>query len=313
MKRFILLASVALALATPAQAADKFTVMLDWFVNPDHAPIILAQQKGYFKDAGLDVEIVAPADPSDPPKMVAAGKADLAVTYQPQLYLQHQEGLPLVRVGTLISSPLYCLLTKVDGPIQKISDLNGHKIGFSVAGIEEAMIGTMLKSGGVTIDQVEMVNVNFSLVPALASGQVDAVSGAFRNFETHQLEAAGQKGHCFNPEDYGVPAYDELIYTANSEKMNKDEIKRFLAATERAEADIAADPAAAWTLFSTYAPELKDDLNHMAWADTTPHFAAHPASLDAKRYASFGDYMLKQGLIKSAPDVVSIAVDVTAK
>ena len=311
MKRLFTLA--ILLLASPAQAADKLTVMLDWFVNPDHGPIIVAKQKGYFSDAGLDVEIVAPADPADPPKMVAAGKADLAVTYQPQLYLQHEEGLPLVRVGTLINSPLYCVLAKADGPVQKLSDLRGRKVGFSVAGIEEALVGTMLKADGISIDQVEMVNVNFSLAPALAAGQVDAVSGAFRNFEPYQLETLGQKGHCFNPEDYGVPGYDELIYTANPDKMNRDAIERFLAATERAAADIAADPDKTWASFSSYAPELSDDLNKKAWKDTTAHFAVHPAALDKTRYAEFGAYMQKQGLIKVAPDVASIAQDVTVK
>ena len=78
MKRLIVLAM--LFLSSPAEAADKLSIMLDWFVNPDHGPIIVAKQKGYFTDAGLDVEIIAPADPSDPPKMVAAGKVDLAVT-----------------------------------------------------------------------------------------------------------------------------------------------------------------------------------------------------------------------------------------
>ena len=302
-----------LMVPAPALANDKITVMLDWFVNPDHGPIIVAKQKGYFHDVGLEVEIIAPADPSDPPKMVAAGKADLAVTYQPQLYLQHEEGLPLVRVGTLINSPLYCVLTKANGPVKKLADLKGHKVGFSVAGIEEAMLGTMLKSDGISIDQVEMVNVNFSLAPSLASGQVDAVSGAFRNFEPHQLETLGQKGLCFNPEDHGVPNYDELIYTANPNKLNRDAIQRFLAATEHAAADIAADPDSAWKVFSSYAPELQDDLNKKAWTDTYQHFAVHPAALDKTRYAEFGAYMQKQGLIKAAPDVASIAQDVTVK
>ena len=90
--------------ATPALANDKMTVMLDWFVNPDHGPIIVAEERGYFAEEGLEVEIVAPADPADPPKMAAAGRADLAVSYQPQLHLQVAEGMPLKRVGTLIAS-----------------------------------------------------------------------------------------------------------------------------------------------------------------------------------------------------------------
>ena len=116
-----------LILSTPLQAQDKITLLLDWFVNPDHGPIIVAQEKGYFEEAGLEVEVIAPADPADPPKLVAAAKADLAVSYQPQLHLQVAEGLPLIRVGTLVATPLNCLLTLKDGDIKSIVDLKGKK------------------------------------------------------------------------------------------------------------------------------------------------------------------------------------------
>ncbi len=171
-----------LLLALPAAAQDKLSIMLDWFVNPDHGPIIVAQQRGYFADAGLDVEIIAPADPADPPKLAAAGSVDLAVSYQPQLYLQHAAGLGLVRVGTLINNPLFCVMVDDDGPIQSLADLKGQKIGFSIAGIEEALMHTMLRSNGVDPASVEQITVNFSLTPALVAGQVDARSGAFRKF-----------------------------------------------------------------------------------------------------------------------------------
>ena len=116
----------------PAVANDKMTVLLDWFVNPDHGPLIIAQEKGYFADKGLDVEIIAPADPSAPPKLVAAGQADLAISYQPQLHLQIAEGLPLVRVGTLVATPLNCLLVLDDGPIKTLADLKAERLAFQL-------------------------------------------------------------------------------------------------------------------------------------------------------------------------------------
>lgn len=310
MKRLALLA--LLAAASQAQAADKLTVMLDWYVNPDHGPIIVAQQLGYFADAGLDVTIIAPSDPNDPPKMVAAGKADLAVAYQPQLYLQHEAGLPLVRVGTLVDTPLYCVLAKADGPIKTLADLKGHTVGYSVPGVEQALLGGMLTHNGVQPDQVTWVNVNFSLVPALASGQVDAVSGAFRNFEPHQLAALGQKGNCFKPEDNGIPPYDELIYEANPKTMDKDRIVRFLKATERATALIASDPDKAWAAYTSYAKDLDDPLNKAAWADSIHYFDPHPMALDTARYADFGAFLKAAGLIKAVPPVADIAVDPSA-
>lgn len=135
---------VSLILMTAnAQAQEKITVLLDWFINPDHGPLIVAQEKGFFEAAGLEVEMVEPADPSAPPKLVAAGQADLAVSYQPQLHVQVAEGLPLVRIATLVATPLNSLVVLEDGPIQSIPDLKGKKVGFSVGGFEDVLLGTM--------------------------------------------------------------------------------------------------------------------------------------------------------------------------
>ena len=159
-------------------AKDNLTLLLDWFVNPDHAPIIIALEKGYFSDSSLDVEIIAPADPNDPPKLVAAGQADLAVSYQPQLHLQVEQGLPLRRIATLVATPLNSLVVLEDGPVKSIADLKGRKVGFSVGGFEDALLNSVLVQHGLSIKDVTLINVNFALSPALLSGQVDAVIGA---------------------------------------------------------------------------------------------------------------------------------------
>lgn len=309
----ILLSILALLLASPAYAADKMSLILDWFINPDHGPIIVAQQKGYFKDVGLEVEIIPPADPADPPKLAAAGKADLAVSYQPQLHLQVSEGLPLKRVGTLIGTPLNCLLALKDGPIQKISDLKGKKVGFSVPGFEEALLGSMLKSDGLSMDDVEVVNVNWSLVPSVLSKQVSAVIGSYRNFDLNQMEIEGVEGRCFYPEENGVPAYDELVYVANPDKMDTDKIKRFLAATEKATQYIVNEPNEAWKLFASYSKELQDELNEKAWVDTWPRFTLSPSALDHGRYARYETFLKEAGLIKEIKPVNDLAVDLSAQ
>lgn len=295
---------------SPAAAADKLTLVLDWFVNPDHGPIVVAQERGYFAEAGLEVEVIAPADPADPPKLVAAGKADLAVSYQPQLHLQVHEGLPLKRVGTLVATPLNCLLTLQDGPVKSLADLKGRKVGFSVAGVEEAVLGAMLAPHGLTFDDIELVNVNWSLSPSLMSGQVDAVIGAFRNFELNQLEIEGVAGRCFYPEEEGVPVYDELIYVANPETMDEDKIARFLAATERAVVYMVNHPEASWEIFAGTAPELQDALNEKAWADTLPRFALRPAALDRARYARFEAFLVQAGLADHERPVADFALEV---
>jgi putative hydroxymethylpyrimidine transport system substrate-binding protein len=307
------LAAVAMLAALPAAAQDNLTLMLDWFVNPDHAPIVIAEANGYFADEGLAVEVVAPADPSDPPKMVAAGRAELAVSYQPQLHLQVAEGMPLVRVGTLVATPLNCLLVLDDGPVKSIADLRERKIGFSVAGVEEALLTAMLGRHGLTLADVELVNVNWSLSPALMAGQVDAVIGAFRNFELNQMQIEGVPGRCFFLEEEGLPAYDELIYVANPETMNRDLIRRFLAATERATQFIVNHPEESLEIFVGTAPELDDALNRKAWADTYPRFALRPAALDAGRYARFEAFLNEAGLIAAVQPVAKLAIDVGAE
>ncbi len=304
------LAAASLLVASNTLAADKMTLLLDWFVNPDHGPVILAEELGYFAEQNLEVDIVAPADPSAPPKLVAAGQAELAISYQPQLHLQIHEGLPLRRVGTLVATPLNCLLTLEEGPIQSIADLKGKKIGFSVAGVEEAVLTAVLGKHGVALDDVELVNVNFSLSPALMSGQVDAVIGAFRNFELNQMDIEGVGGRCYYIEEEGVPAYDELIYVANPDRMDADQVSRFLLATEKATQYIVNNPEKSWEIFSATAKELQDELNARAWVDTLPRFALRPMGLDSGRYARFEQWLADSGLVDSVNPVEMIAIEV---
>jgi putative hydroxymethylpyrimidine transport system substrate-binding protein len=300
-------------LAAPAMAQDKMTLILDWFVNPDHGPIILAEELGYFEEAGLEVEVVAPADPSDPPKMVAAGQADLAISYQPQLHMQIENGLPLRRVGTLVATPLNCLLVLKDGPVKSTADLKGRKVGFSVAGVEEVLLSTILAQHGHNLSDIELVSVNWSLSPSLMSGQVDAVIGAYRNFELNQMEIEGVPGRCFYIEEEGVPAYDELIYVANPERMNADMIRRFLFATERATQYIMNHPQESWEIFAGTSRELQDELNEKAWVDTFPRFATRPAALDHARYKRFEQFLLEAGMIENDTPVSGLAMDLNAE
>ena len=311
MKITTLTAVLSLA-ASPLMADDKMTVLLDWFINPDHGPIIVAQEKGYFSEQDLEVEIIAPADPSDPPKLVAAGHADLAISYQPQLHLQIHEGLPLKRVGTLVATPLNCLLALADGPIKTPADLAGKKVGFSVGGVEEAVLGSILRHHGLSLDDIELINVNWSLSPSLMSGQVDAVIGAYRNFELNQMEIEGVEGKCFFVEEEGLPSYDELIYVANPVTMDKDMIARFLAATEKATQYIVNHPQDSWDVISGTSAELQDELNAKAWIDTVPRFALRPTAMDQGRYAAFEAFLYEAGLIPSQNPVSKIAIDVTA-
>ncbi|MBM3511999.1 MAG: ABC transporter ATP-binding protein [Alphaproteobacteria bacterium] len=303
------LALAAIAVAAPPRAhAQPLTLMLDWFVNPDHAPLIVAVERGYFREAGLEVKLVAPADPNDPPKLVAAGKADIAVSYQPQLHVQVGQGLPLKRIATLVATPLNSLVVLKDGPIKSIADLKGKKIGFSVGGFEDALLKAMLARHGLKLADVTLVNVNFSLSPALISGNVDAVIGAFRNFELNQMDIVNKPGRVFYVEEEGVPVYDELILVAHKDLVSDPRLAKLVAALERGVLYLINHPDASWQLFIKAHKDLNDELNRRAWRDTLPRFAKRPAALDEGRYRRFAEFLKQQGLIERALPVDAYAV-----
>lgn len=310
--RVAVVLAVLLLAIQPARAAEKLTLLLDWFVNPDHAPLIVAREAGIFERHGLDVDLVAPADPNDPPKLVAAGQAAVAVSYQPQLHLQVAQGLPLVRIGTLVATPLNALVTLENGPIKSITDLKDRKIGYSVGGFEDALLGAMLKTEGLSLADIELVNVNFSLSPSILSGQVDAVIGAFRNFELNQMDIVGRPGIAFYPEEHGVPVYDELILVANKDGLDDPRLDKLLAAITEATTYLLNHPGDAWEMFSKSGEGLDDELNIRAWRDTLPRFALRPAALDHARYTRFGEFMKASGLIKETAPLATYAVDLGA-
>lgn len=293
---------------SPARAEDRVTVILDWFVNPDHGPLIVAAERGYFKEAGLDVTFDEPADPNDPPKLVGAGRYDIGISYQPQLHLQVARGLPLVRIGTLVATPLNSVIVLRDGPIKSLADLKGKTIGFSVAGLEELVVGTVLKKHGLGIKDVTLINVNWSLSPSLASGQVDAVIGGYRNFELNQMDIAGHPGRAFYLEEEGYPAYDELVLVANKEKLSRPAYRAFMDAVERGVQFLINHPEESWKLFIRNRGQLDDELNRRAWRDTLPRFALRPAALDERRYDKFAAFLKEAGMIDTIPPLESYAV-----
>ena len=166
-------------------------MLLDWFINPDHGPLYVARERGYFAEAGLAVEFTPPADPNDPPKIVA-GRARRTSRFPTSrnCICRAAAGLPLARIGTLVATPLNTIVVLDESPIRTIADLKGKRVGFSVAGLEDALLEGVLQPHGLTMDDIEKVNVNWSLSPSLIAGRVDAVIGAFRNFELNQM------GHC---------------------------------------------------------------------------------------------------------------------
>ena len=295
-----LLASLASLMfsALPA-AAEPYRVLLDWFFNPDHGPLLVADALGYFQEVGLEVALIEPADPTAPPFQVAQGQGDIAISYQPDFHLLTDQGLEIQWVGTIVDSPLNSLVVAGDGPIRGIEDLAGQRIGYSVAGFQTALLGSMLGTAGLTLDDVDLVNVNFALSPSLYAGQVVAVIGAFRNFELNQMQLDGAPGRAFLPEDFGVPAYAELIFVANADSASSQATTAFLQAVQRGAEAIAADPVGTFELFIQGREALLDTpLNRAAWADTAPLLAREVIGYDAAQFLAMETYMAEAGLIQ---------------
>lgn len=291
-----------------ALANEKLTLVLDWYINPDHAPIVVAEQIGAFKEAGLDVKIVPPSDPALPPRLVAARQADLAITYQPQVHFFADEGLPLVRVGTLINSPLNTVIA-LDKSIKSPADLQGKKVGYSVSGIEQATLATMAQHAKIDPKSIKLINVNFQLTSALLAGQVDAVIGGYRNIEALELQLQGKDPQVMNVEDYGVPAYDELVIVANRDDVNAPKIRTFLQALQKGVAYLRAHPQETWQAFADAHPELNTKLNKQAWLKTLPLFASDPAALDKPRYEAYEQFLYNNKLVKKVTPLTNYAVE----
>lgn len=314
MKRIVRLTSVFIILGfvcfqAPAVGAEKVTVLLDWFVNPDHGPLFVALEKGYFDQNELTVTFVAPSNPNDPPKLVAAREADIAVSYQPQHHLHVHQGLPLVRIATLVATPLNTLVVMADSKIERLADLKGKTIGYSVGGFESMLLKVMLGRDGVNLDDVRLVNVNFSLSPALFAGKADAVIGAFRNFELNQMEIEGRPGRAFYVEEHGIPAYDELIMVAHKDRLADPVLRAFVDALEKGIQFLVNHPLESWQLFINKRKELDNELNRRAWKDTLPRFALRPGALDRGRYLRFARFLKAQGMLDEIPPLDLLAVE----
>jgi putative hydroxymethylpyrimidine transport system substrate-binding protein len=312
-RRTLLATAAATAFGTAARAQaqkTKYTVILDWFVNPDHAPLFTAQYIGAFDRAGLEVSLIAPTDPDLPPRLLAAGKADAALSYQTQLYMLVDQGLPVRRTGTLINKPLNTLTALASSGVKKLTDLKGKKIGYSVAGVEEALIGTMLNSAGLSLADVTLVNVNFALVTALMGHEVDAVIGTYRTYEDIQLAQSGLKPVIFLPEDYGVPPSDELIILSSTAGVTNPALPKFLGALREGTQYLVKNPDAMLEKFVAQNPSLNDKLDRASWAALPGYFALNPAYLDVARYTGYRDFMHRAGLIKKSLPLGDYATEI---
>jgi putative hydroxymethylpyrimidine transport system substrate-binding protein len=223
---------------------QKVTLMLDWYPNAVHAFLYTAQEKGYFKEQGLDVNIQMPADTNDPLKLVAAGKIDMALSYQPEVLVARSEDIPVKSFAAVVRHPLNQLMVPANSPVQSPKDLDGKTVGYPSIPLDEAIIHTMVITDGGDASKVKMVDVGWDLIPAIATKKTDGLIGGYINHEKLLLDKQGHPVRSLNPADYGVPDYYELVLVGSDKELKeKPEVfKKFMTAASNGQKYVAEHP-----------------------------------------------------------------------
>ena len=301
----IILASLFLLTAHPLCAAQKVTVMLDWFPNIDHLPLYVAQQEGFFTEEGIEVEILTPSSTTDALKLAASGNVDVAVSYEPQVIVGASAGLNIRVIGRLVEHPLSVLLFLEGKGIEKPADLEGKKIGYTVPGMMDVLMEAFAKING--IDRYEPINVGFTIVQSLVARKVDAIMGPYKNYEVVELEEKGYRAGYFELNEWGIPDYDELVFITGERTAGEKTraLKGFVRAVDRAIARTRNDPEKSLASYFAAVPDAPREMEAKAFEITRPLYA-HNQRCDKEKWQTFADFALRYGLIEKKVDVTAI-------
>jgi putative hydroxymethylpyrimidine transport system substrate-binding protein len=291
-----------------AAKTKPFTVMLDWFPNADHAALYAAIAGGDFRAVGLDVQPVVPSETAEPLKLLAAGKVDVAISYEPEVLLARDQGLKVVSIGALVQRPLTSLIALPEQHVSGVASLAGKTVGTAGIPYQAAMLRTILQHAKVEPSRVREANVGFNLVPAMLSGKVAATLGGYWNYEAIQLRLMHKHPTVIPVDQAGVPTYDELVLVVREREAHTDgqDLRAFLQALTRGERAVRSNPAAAAALVVKANPSLEPRLQLESIKQTLP--AAQPANAsdpfgwqDPSAWATFGTWMLSHGLVRQNP------------
>jgi len=291
----------------------QLTLMLDWYVSPQHAALIVAKQRGLFAAQGLELELLTPADPSIAIKLLAAGEVDLALTRQPLLHLHAHDGASITRIGTLIETPLNAVIVAGDAPSSETTDqLASLHYGFSTREGRDVLVDQLVPTSLRQIDDFNPPeSVHFDAASALREGRVDAIADGFYHTLPQQLASDGIATYTVRYNDIDMPRHDGLILLANSDTVTRRAAtwSRVLIALEEASNWIIENPEATWSLLISSHPAMDNAINEAAWDDLLRRIAISPAALDARRYAAFERYLQRSGITGAALPVSRLAVN----
>jgi putative hydroxymethylpyrimidine transport system substrate-binding protein len=316
MRRTVMLVLLVTAATLAASArgstsASTLTLMLDWTPNPDHVGLYYARAAGLFSRAGLDVAIHAPSDPTTPLKLVAAGRTDLAVSYEQEVFFASAKKLPVVAVAAVVPQPLNSIMS-IEPRIRTTKDLKGARIGITGVPADYAALDTALGAAGLSRGDVTTVTVGYNLLPALLSHRVDAVLGVYRNVEGVELAQRGLRATIIPLDRAGVPSYDELVLVANADRLRTDagyagEVRRFVGAFVEGTVEARTHPARALSVLEHVTASSKRFL-----ARATPATLAlltgrrGVGCLAAADWRRFGAWLQARSLLAQPLDVSSV-------
>jgi putative hydroxymethylpyrimidine transport system substrate-binding protein len=299
---------------TNAPAQKRLTLLLDWLPNADHAPIYAAQATGAFRRAGLDVRIETPSDATSPLKLLAAGRADLAITYEPELLLSRDKGQKIVGVGALVQRPLSSLIS-LRGKVKTPADLAGKSVGVTGLPSDEASLRAILAHAGVDRSRVKSVDVGFNLVPSLLSKKVDAILGAYWNVEAVQLARQHKDPTVIRVDEAGVPTYNELVFAARQDYVGEqgEVVRRFMQALARGAQAMRDDPTTAVDALVAANKDLDRNTQLAMVRKTLPAFfpaAGKPFGwMDPVEWNRYGDWMYDGKLVSRPPNAARALTD----
>ena len=269
-------------ISAPAGSAQPVTLMLDWVPNADHVGIYQGLAEGDFAKAAIDLHVQVPSDPATPLQLVAAGKVDAAISYEPEVMLARNRGLPLVSVAALVQKPLTSLISLASKHInERRRALRGKTVGDAGISYQHAYLNTILTHAGVSPSRVKEVNVGANLVPAMLSGRVDATLGGYWNYEAIQLQQRGKRANVLRVNQLGVPTYDELVLVVTRKMISTkpDLVRRLVQAMARGYESARRDPQAAVQSLVRANPGLDQRLQLASTKATLP--AVLPADRQA--------------------------------
>jgi putative hydroxymethylpyrimidine transport system substrate-binding protein len=310
----VLIAALALAACGEKEETlgsaepEPFDLALDFYVNPDHAGVFTAIDNGYFERAGLAVSPRVPSDPSAPIKEVAAGRADLAISYQPEVLLAHEQGLDVQAVGAIVDQPLTSLISLPAGGVASPADLRGKTVATAGIPYQSDYLETILGGANLSLGDVNEVNVGLNLLPALLGGRAQAILGGFINVEGVDLAQRGENPIVVPVDQLGVPSYDELVLVAQRSRVedDPDAIRVFISALANGTRDAIANPEAATQSILAAGQGLDPKLTRAEIDATLPLLAPAPGQpfgqMDGEKWDLFASWMADHGLISEVPE-----------